>query len=91
MKTKGPSAGNPFVNVELSAVFSDGYKAYMRGFYNGNGNYFILFMPRTTGRWSYVTESTLIHELFKPNLKIDTDEKLIDPCFYCIYPGNSIL
>jgi len=55
---KGPSDGNPFVDVELSARFSNGDKAVIvRGFYDGGGTYRIRFMPDKPGEWRYVTKS----------------------------------
>ncbi len=54
----GPSDGNPFTEVRLSAVFSDGTSTVeVPGFYDGDGSYKIRFSPDTTGRWSYETKS----------------------------------
>lgn len=54
----GPSAGNPFVDVQLSATFSLGHRNVMvNGFYDGNGTYKIRFMPDTEGEWKYETRS----------------------------------
>ena len=45
---KGPSDGNPFVDVTLSAEFTQGDKVYAPdGFYDGDGTYRIRFMPPT--------------------------------------------
>jgi hypothetical protein len=55
---KGPADGNPFVDVELSAVFRQGATAItVTGFYDGDGTYRIRFMPPQTGAWSYETRS----------------------------------
>src|SRR4051794_25953020 len=55
---KGPSDGNPFVNVELSATFTQGRKQVrVSGFYDGDGTYRVRFMPETTGEWAYTTKS----------------------------------
>jgi len=55
---KGPSDGNPFADVRISAEFTNNGKVYRpAGFYDGNGTYKIRFMPDTAGKWSYVTKS----------------------------------
>lgn len=57
---QGPSGGNPFLDVKLSATFK-----YMNrtlspeGFYDGNGVYKVRFMPDTVGEWTYITLSTV--------------------------------
>ena len=54
----GPTDGNPFVDVHLSAVFSDGaHSLEAPGFYDGNGVYKIRFMPETQGAWHYETRA----------------------------------
>lgn len=56
----GPSTGNPFVGVSVSAVFShDGEHFTPQGFYDGNGVYRIRFMPDATGTWTYETRSNV--------------------------------
>jgi hypothetical protein len=55
----GPTAGNPFTDVELSATFSLGHRSVsVDGFYDGGGVYKLRFMPDTLGEWSYTTSST---------------------------------
>lgn len=55
---KGPTVGNPFVDVELSATFTQGdQKLRASGFYDGDGTYRVRFMPPTQGEWAYVTAS----------------------------------
>jgi hypothetical protein len=54
----GPSAGNPFTEVELSARFTQGATSVeAAGFYDGGGTYRVRFMPEKTGEWRYVTRS----------------------------------
>jgi len=54
----GPSDGNPFADVTLSAEFTDGTRTInVPGFYDGDGVYRIRFMPEETGNWSYFTHS----------------------------------
>ncbi|MEE2627959.1 MAG: DUF5060 domain-containing protein, partial [Candidatus Latescibacterota bacterium] len=46
VRLDGPSAGNPFVDVQLIAEFSNGQKRMrVDGFYDGEGVYRIRFMP----------------------------------------------
>ena len=55
---KGPSNGNPYNEVELNAVFSNGKQSIsVPGFYDGEGNYKIRFSPGEKGEWTYLTES----------------------------------
>jgi hypothetical protein len=54
----GPSGGNPFVDVELSAVFRQGERSVeVGGFYDGDGQYKIRFMPDSVGMWEYESRS----------------------------------
>jgi hypothetical protein len=57
---KGPSSGNPFVEVALSAHFTSGNRSLdVPGFYDGDGNYRIRFMPPTQGEWEFRTTSNI--------------------------------
>lgn len=54
----GPSGGNPFTEVELSADFTLGGRTVRAaGFYDGDGIFRIRFMPETAGPGQYVTAS----------------------------------
>jgi hypothetical protein len=54
IEINGPSDGNPYMEVELSAVFTSGNdKVTVPGFYDGNGIYRIRFSPAVQGKWSY--------------------------------------
>lgn len=58
IELKGPETGNPFTDVELSAEFKFKNRTYYcDGFYDGDGNYKIRFMPDEEGEWSYITKS----------------------------------
>jgi hypothetical protein len=53
---QGPSDGDPFVDVQLSAVFRQGdHTVKVDGFYDGAGTYRIRFMPDQQGNWSFET------------------------------------
>lgn len=54
----GPSHGNPYIDVTLSAEFTSGGRVLPTlGFYDGEGVYKIRFMPDTEGTWTYRTSS----------------------------------
>ena len=59
LSLSGPSGGNPFVDVELSAEFKQNGRVFEpEGFYDGDGVYRIRFMPDALGEWTYVTKSS---------------------------------
>lgn len=54
----GPSGGNPFKDVQLTAVFTRGHRSVpIRGFYDGDGVFRFRFMPDSLGEWRFRTES----------------------------------
>lgn len=56
----GPSEGNPFLDVNLSAEFRQQNRVLEPdGFYDGDGVYRIRFMPDAPGEWTYVTRSNM--------------------------------
>lgn len=58
IELKGPTNGNPFVDVKLSAVFEKGnQRIEVPGFYDGDGKYLIRFSPDTQGTWHYQTKA----------------------------------
>ena len=55
---KGPDQGNSFLDVQLSATFTqDKTRVVVPGFWDGGGEYKIRFMPSTPGTWNYETKS----------------------------------
>ncbi|WP_339316669.1 DUF5060 domain-containing protein [Paenibacillus sp. FSL R10-2734] len=56
---KGPATGNPYWDVEITVEFRHiaGKTVNVSGFYNGEGNYLIRFMPDQVGQWHYRTAS----------------------------------
>ncbi|MBL7493345.1 DUF5605 domain-containing protein [Frankia sp. AgB1.9] len=59
IRIAGPSHGNPFTDVELTALFdTDGHTTEVDGFYDGDGQWVLRFLPEATGRWSFRTTST---------------------------------
>jgi hypothetical protein len=60
VQLKGPSSGNPFADVQFSALFELGNEKHsVTGFYDGGGNYCARFMPNRVGRWQYTTHSNV--------------------------------
>ena len=56
---RGPSDANPFVDVKLSARFTQGDDTLtVAGFYDGDGTYRVRFSPPTQGEWTYQTASS---------------------------------
>lgn len=57
----GPTNGNPFLEVNFSARFTQGTNfVEANGFYDGDGIYRARFMPEKQGEWHYVTESSSV-------------------------------
>lgn len=58
LELKGPTTGNPYIDVEFEAEFSKGSKSVtVPGFYDGEGVFKIRFSPDEVGEWSYITKS----------------------------------
>jgi len=58
IQLEGTQQSNPFIDVKLMAEFKNRDKIVTtKGFYDGNGNYKIRFMPDQLGEWNYVTIS----------------------------------
>lgn len=56
----GPTDGNPFMDVQLKATFSlNGRQVTVHGFYDGNGQYKVRYMPSMTGHWQVVTHANV--------------------------------
>jgi hypothetical protein len=54
----GPTSGNPFAEVRLTAQFTDGKQTIpVNGFYDGDGVYRVRFMPPSQGVWKFITDS----------------------------------
>ena len=57
---RGPSDGNPFVDVDLEAEFRSGTgdAIGVGGFYDGDGRYLLRFLPPAAGEWTFAVTST---------------------------------
>jgi hypothetical protein len=59
LELRGPSHGNPFVDVDVWATFtSGGREVRCGGFYDGDGVYRIRMLAEHEGTWHFVTGST---------------------------------
>jgi hypothetical protein len=57
---RGPDAGNPFLDVQLSASFRLKNRVRtVQGFYDGDSAYKIRFMPDELGTWTWETASNV--------------------------------
>ena len=55
----GPSIGNPFKEVTLTAAFTLEHRTVkVTGFYDGEGTYRVRFMPDAPGHWIFTTSSS---------------------------------
>jgi hypothetical protein len=56
---RGPTNGNPFLDVRFATRFAQGYDSIeVPGFYDGEGNYRVRFSPEKQGAWKYETISS---------------------------------
>lgn len=54
----GPSQGNPYLDIQLRATFTQGDRAItVPGFWDGGDVYKVRFSPPTPGQWQYRTSS----------------------------------
>ncbi|MGD0681017.1 MAG: DUF5060 domain-containing protein [Terracidiphilus sp.] len=60
IEAKGPSSGNPFVDMKFGARFTLGHRTVeAAGFYDGEGVYRVRFSPDAVGHWSYETTGSV--------------------------------
>jgi hypothetical protein len=56
VEARGPSSGNPFLDVTFGATFIQGHRTVnVTGFYDGEGVYRVRFSPDAVGRWTFET------------------------------------
>jgi hypothetical protein len=56
VRLTGPGGGNPYLDVTLTATFSQGNRAVrVTGFHDGGTEFVLRFMPDRPGAWSWVT------------------------------------
>lgn len=60
LRLAGPADGNPYLDVTLAAIFTQGGRSVrVPGFYDGDGQYLLRFMPDSQGEWRYETDSSV--------------------------------
>lgn len=60
ISVRGPSHGNPYTDVDLTARFvrdGESEAVIVGGFYDGGGTWVVRFLPPAPGRWRFVTAS----------------------------------
>lgn len=66
IRLKGFTEGNPFTDYSIEAEFvSDRECKKVRGFYDGNGEYVVRFMPDFEGRYAFTVEGSFSEEVFR--------------------------
>lgn len=67
----GRTDGNPFVDYDIKAVFeSEGERKEVSGFYDGDGNYVIRFMPSFEGEYRYSVRGSFFDTEYTGTLKV---------------------
>ena len=62
IELRGPSRGNPYVDVDITARFTSASTTLeVEGFYDGEGTYRVRFAPVELGAWSWVTVERIIY------------------------------
>lgn len=57
----GPTGGNPFRDVQLTAIFDhNNHPITVDGFYDGNGIYKVRYMPEVEGDYTVTTYSNVL-------------------------------
>mgnify|MGYP000451115915 CR=1 FL=1 len=60
LNLQGPALGNPYLDVQLSAVFAQGQRRVtVPGFWDGAGTWKVRFSPPAQGQWRYQTASNV--------------------------------
>ena len=60
LRFPGPSSGNPFLEVHLSATLRYNNRSLtVEGFYDGAGEYKVRFMPDEPGRWTWTPAASI--------------------------------
>jgi len=97
IELKGPSSGNPYTDVVLTAVFNNDKKEIkVTGFYDGFGRYIIRFSPDTEGQWKYKTTSNVaelsgktgILNCVKPSSDNHGPVKVVDTYYFKYADGS---
>ncbi len=66
VRVAGKSEGNPYEDCEIFGEFtSKGEQKRVRGFYDGNGEYVVRFMPEFEGEYDFVLSGNFSEEKFQ--------------------------
>ena len=71
LRVPGKADGNPFADYEITAEFSGGAeKKIVPGFYDGDGEYVVRFMPEYEGEYSFAVSGSFSEERYSGNFSV---------------------
>ena len=66
LRVNGKNEGNPFTDFEISATFTNEYEhKNITGFYDGNGEYVVRFMPSYEGTYTFYVQGSFSDETYE--------------------------
>lgn len=71
LRYKGKEDGNPFKDYEIHGIFKNSNEEKrIEGFYDGNGDYVIRFMPSYIGNYHYQVEGSFSGEVYEEMFEV---------------------
>ncbi|MFU0828494.1 MAG: DUF5060 domain-containing protein [Lachnoclostridium sp.] len=68
---QGHDDGNPFIDYEIVGIFKgEQEEKTIRGFYDGQGQYIVRFMPSYTGTYTYKIQGTFADETYEGTFEV---------------------
>ena len=76
VRLSGKTDGNPFADYEVTAEFSgNGEKKKVQGFYDGDGEYVVRFMPEYEGEYSFTVSGSFSKERYSGTFCVTAPSK----------------
>lgn len=96
LRAKGKIEGNPFVDYQIYATFTgEQEQKEILGFYDGDGEYVVRFMPSFEGEYSFVVHGSFADEkiegsfvVTKPTGKNHGPLSVVDTWHFCYADGS---